>query len=121
MDSDNHVICYKRSQRSLFLKKLNLKELINQTEILESLFRLALLMVVQLRGNRKISEADELYKNELVRFLLVTIMRKLLLFYSCELQVCRAVLDVLQEVEERDLRAIKKMCAKFQANSFAFV
>jgi hypothetical protein len=39
IDTKLHILCFKRSQRKVFLSGLNYEDLLEQLEILESLFR----------------------------------------------------------------------------------
>lgn len=85
MESNLHVLCFKRSQRRQFLASLAFPQLLEQLDILESLFRVCLEVSKELRGRDVESFKEEVYAVELVQYLALNLAHKFVSYYACGL------------------------------------
>jgi hypothetical protein len=117
---NDHVVGEKRSRRREFLASLDVSELLNQTDVLESLWKLGLDVVREIRGS-EVDSKDAVYATPLIKAFLLRILHKLMLLYACQLQCSRAVIPLLPVAQDGQLRALRRMCGRFKSNSLSFV
>jgi hypothetical protein len=121
VETQMHVLCFRRSQRRQFLKPLSFAQLLEQLEILESLFRVGLEVSRELRGREKEGFGEELFGVELLQFLALTLAHKFVSFYACALLCFQELAGGLMEQEDWALARLQKYCGKFQSNSFELI
>ena len=112
LSSKRHIFCFKRSQRTEFLSKLNCAEMLKQMQSIENFFAITYEFVQCLAG-RKVMEAnpeaaariekgrEEWSKSRLMEYLCLQVLHKLMLYYSCQLQCNQAFLLLLTRKAEK--------------------
>jgi hypothetical protein len=116
-----HVLCFSRRQRKIFLQGLVFQQLLQQLDTLAGLFGSCLEVGRELQGRERQTFKEGLYSVELVQYIALALAHKMVAYYACSLLCFQKCTTILFQQEEALLRHLETLCLNFQANSFELV